>query len=107
MSLEELRSLPCIACGGASDLLVWLDHVVRAWPFEHCVASRCPRCGGDVHLQLTAGRAALGELTSPPGRVFRPSVRVEQPGLESVVRPEGWVVRLLHRRWFFEPAAGS
>jgi hypothetical protein len=67
---------------------------------------RCPRCGGDVHLQLTAGRAALGELTPAPGRVFRPSVRVDQPGLESLLRPEGWVVRLLHRRWIFQAGAG-
>jgi hypothetical protein len=106
VSLDELRSLPCGSCGGRSDLLVWLDHAVRAWPVEHCVAACCPRCGGDVHLQLACGRAALGELTPPPGRVFRPSVRVDQPGLESLLRPEGWIVRLLHRRWIFQAGAG-
>lgn len=104
MSLSDLRRLPCPHCGSPSDLLLWLDHARGARPADHCVEVACPSCGSELELELRPGVAAIGGPGPGPRAGFHPDARVEQPGLESDLKPEGWIVRLLHRQWVFAPA---
>jgi hypothetical protein len=91
--------LPCPACGGSSDLATLLDAATGAWPAERCVAVRCPRCEGELTLELASERVAIGSRGEAPRAPFRPEWRVDQPGLLVDSRPEGLLVRLQHRQW--------
>ena len=47
-------------------------------------------------------RAAIGSLSDSTPRMFRPELRIEQPGLEVRGGPDAARVRWARREWWFE-----
>ncbi len=103
MNVAALRPLHCPSCGAPSDLLVWLDAVVHAWPGERRVSARCPRCEATAMLALHPGEAAIGRMADGPRPVFQQDERVAQPDLSAQASPDGLVIELLHRSFAWGP----
>ncbi len=93
-------ALPCLQCGGPSDLASWLDRADAKLAPAECLRATCPRCDAEAHLALQAGEAAIGSL-SPAPKVFRPERRASIAGLAVTARFDHVAVALAARHWRF------
>ena len=94
-------ALPCLQCGGPSDLASWLDRAQRKLSAGECVRAKCPRCDAEAHLALRAGEAAIGTL-SPAPAIFRPERRTQVAELVVSARFDCVSIALAARSWRFE-----
>ena len=102
MSVDELKTLRCPRCGGGADVPTWLDHAQAKVTSAGTIPVRCPRCRGDLHVEIDRARAAVGSLSESTPRMFRPETRLAQPGLELTRSPNAVCVRWRRREWWFE-----
>ena len=100
----DLRALTAFAapcCGQSLSLFEAFDAALSAFRDRRWLRVPCPGCGASGVLCLEPGQTAWGHLAELRPPLFSPRVPIGQPGLEIQASPEGVVIELLHRRWFF------
>lgn len=104
--LRSLASVRAPCCGHSASLLELFDAVTSAFRGKRWIRFDCPGCKTPALINLEDDATAWGYNADPGGRFFTPRLRIQQAGLEVSGGPEGLVVQLLHRRWFF-PRCGD
>lgn len=99
--LRDLSSLRPPCCQHGLSLLEVLDAARNAYRDRRWLRFNCPGCGRPSLLSVEADATAWGDVDGTRGRVFTPTLKIQQSGLRVAGGPEGLIVSLLHRRWFF------
>jgi predicted RNA-binding Zn-ribbon protein involved in translation (DUF1610 family) len=105
--VSDVKRLGCPHCGRPRDLFSILDHCDRSWQGRRWLDFRCPDCGEASWVELEGSRAAIGFVRQPGAPRFEPHMRVDEPGLEARLAPDGMWVHLYHRRWYLVARAPS